>query len=67
MWQRTGAGARRGLLLSGAHTWSRCAAAQDLIQGKDRHKWYEARFCAEDQPSWNIGRFLANVQVRAWR
>ncbi|KAG2484728.1 hypothetical protein HYH03_016475 [Edaphochlamys debaryana] len=35
----------------------------DLIQGKDRHKWYEAKFCAEDQPSWNIGRFLDSRQV----
>ncbi|GIL80986.1 hypothetical protein Vretifemale_10128, partial [Volvox reticuliferus] len=35
----------------------------DLIQGKDRHKWYEAKFCAEDQPEWNIGRFVASRQV----
>eukprot|EP00198_Chlamydomonas_reinhardtii_P012783 XP_001702120.1 predicted protein [Chlamydomonas reinhardtii] len=35
----------------------------DLIQGKDRYKWYEAKFCAEDQPAWNIGSFVSNVQV----
>ncbi|GLC56391.1 hypothetical protein PLESTB_001099800 [Pleodorina starrii] len=35
----------------------------DLIQGKDRHKWYEAKFCAEDQPEWNIGRFVTSRQV----
>ncbi|KXZ46477.1 hypothetical protein GPECTOR_43g913 [Gonium pectorale] len=36
---------------------------EDLIQGKDRHKWYETKFAAEDQPAWNIGRFLHSQQV----
>ncbi|KAG2435461.1 hypothetical protein HYH02_011961 [Chlamydomonas schloesseri] len=36
---------------------------EDLIQGKDRYKWYEAKFCAEDQPAWNIASFVSNVQV----
>ncbi|GFR44771.1 hypothetical protein Agub_g6102, partial [Astrephomene gubernaculifera] len=36
---------------------------EDLLQVKDRHKWYEPKFCAEDQPDWNIGSFVSSQQV----
>jgi hypothetical protein len=32
---------------------------QNLMQFPDRHKWYEAKFAAEDMPDWNPGRFVS--------
>jgi hypothetical protein len=35
---------------------------QNLMQFPDRHKWYEAKYAAEDMPDWNPGRFVSMDQ-----
>jgi hypothetical protein len=32
---------------------------KNLMQFPDRHKWYEAKFAADDMPDWNPGRFVS--------
>jgi hypothetical protein len=36
---------------------------EDLMQIKDRDQWYVARFCADDAPDWNPGRFVQSKQL----
>lgn len=36
---------------------------EDLIQFKDRPRWYEAKFAAADRPEWNQAKFVNSVQL----
>lgn len=36
---------------------------EDLLQYPDRLKWYETKFCADDMPDWNPGRFVRSQQI----
>jgi hypothetical protein len=36
---------------------------QNLMQFPDRHKWYAAKFAADDMPDWNPGRFVSIDQA----
>lgn len=36
---------------------------EDLMQHPDRLKWYEAKYCADDQPDWNPARFVRSEDV----
>ena len=36
---------------------------QDLLQYKDRDRWYLPTFHADDAPDWNAGRFLRSRQL----
>ena len=37
--------------------------AQDLLQYKDRDRWYLPTIHADDAPDWNAGRFLRSRQL----
>jgi hypothetical protein len=37
--------------------------AQDLLQYKDRDRWYLPTFHANDAPDWNAGAFLRSRQL----
>lgn len=37
--------------------------AQDLLQYKDRDRWYLPTFAADDAPDWNTGRFVRSRQL----
>jgi len=36
---------------------------EDLWQIKDRHKWYEAKFAADDQPDWQPASLISSEDV----
>lgn len=36
---------------------------EDLMQHPERLNWYEAKFCADDMPDWNVGRFVSSSDV----
>ena len=38
-------------------------AMQDLLQYKDRDRWYLPTFHADDAPDWNPGSFLRSRQL----
>ena len=40
-----------------------CQPAQDLLQYKDRDRWYLPTFAADDAPDWNTGRFVRSRQL----
>ena len=40
---------------------------QDLIQFKDREKWYAAKFCSDDAPDWNPGSFVSSERAAPGR
>eukprot|EP00891_Asterochloris_glomerata_P006684 jgi/Astpho2/6684/e_gw1.00101.62.1_t len=40
---------------------------QDLIQFKDREKWYAAKFCSDDAPDWNPGNFVSSEHAAPGR
>eukprot|EP00195_Chlamydomonas_chlamydogama_P008071 CAMPEP_0202901106 /NCGR_PEP_ID=MMETSP1392-20130828/13313_1 /ASSEMBLY_ACC=CAM_ASM_000868 /TAXON_ID=225041 /ORGANISM="Chlamydomonas chlamydogama, Strain SAG 11-48b" /LENGTH=405 /DNA_ID=CAMNT_0049587607 /DNA_START=199 /DNA_END=1416 /DNA_ORIENTATION=+ len=37
--------------------------AEDLLQFPDRVRWYEARFCADDMPDWNVARLVSSHDI----
>ena len=43
------------------------AMLQDLIQFKDREKWYAAKFCSDDAPDWNPGSFVSSEHAAPGR
>ena len=43
------------------------AMLQDLIQFKDREKWYAAKFCSDDAPDWNPGSFVSSERAAPGR
>lgn len=36
---------------------------EDLWQYPDREQWYQAKWCATDQPDWNPARFVRSTQL----
>ena len=40
-----------------------CQPVQDLLQYKDRDRWYLPTFAADDAPDWNQGRFVRSRQL----
>ena len=36
---------------------------QELLQYKDRDRWYLPTFAADDAPDWNQGRFVRSRQL----
>ena len=36
---------------------------QELMQYKDRDRWYLPTFAADDAPDWNQGRFVRSRQL----
>ncbi|KAL4855062.1 Fruit protein [Chlorella vulgaris] len=69
--QRQGARSPQQLRVGSAAADARAAAEDrkpkddddDLWQFADREKWYQATFCAVDQPDWNPARFVRSSQI----